>query len=215
MKRTERDFQPCKEGGVLRRAREEHRTVDAIQLLMRNARQLRPPADPQAPHQGEAAGVAQPQEEAAQQQQQQRLGSQPPGFSAPCTHCQTLLNERELRQCASCQDVFCAPCSVMDYSLREDRVFCLECLDNQGTSGFAGGGAGSAAGGSCGKGARGGGPWLHEGDALYRACSRTPLLQRASLGGAFDAARRSPFVALGSGAFTPGRMLAAGCGILE
>lgn len=54
----------------------------------------------------------------------------PPPTATPS--CRRVLEERELRQCSSCQDVFCAPCSVLDYSLaRVDQVFCLECLDNQ------------------------------------------------------------------------------------
>lgn len=33
----------------------------------------------------------------------------------------------QLRQCDSCQDVYCSMCSVSNYDERDDRVFCLDC----------------------------------------------------------------------------------------
>ncbi len=55
------------------------------------------------------------------------------GLAAPCTHCGTVLvaESGALRQCCACLDVYCSCCSVIDYEEREDRVFCLSCLEEQ------------------------------------------------------------------------------------
>lgn len=66
------------------------------------------------------------------------------GLAAPCTHCGTVLvaESGALRQCCACLDVYCSCCSVIDYEEREDRVFCLGCLEEQ-VSGQPQGGVGT------------------------------------------------------------------------
>lgn len=44
------------------------------------------------------------------------------------------LPEPHLRQCDSCQDVYCSTCSTCNYDTRDTRVFCLDC--NQGCCGM-------------------------------------------------------------------------------
>ncbi|GIL65668.1 hypothetical protein Vafri_19342 [Volvox africanus] len=135
---AERDFTPAQ--GNMRKARVDVRRVDAFQVLMAAAR---------------ARGTALPQQQSALTAATAGAGLtatedpvgpgavQPPATSvipstapsAPCTHCGTVLpisaNSCSLRQCCSCLDVFCSLCSVLDYEEREDRVFCLSCLEDQ------------------------------------------------------------------------------------
>ncbi|GIL65667.1 hypothetical protein Vafri_19342 [Volvox africanus] len=152
---AERDFTPAQ--GNMRKARVDVRRVDAFQVLMAAAR---------------ARGTALPQQQSALTAATAGAGLtatedpvgpgavQPPATSvipstapsAPCTHCGTVLpisaNSCSLRQCCSCLDVFCSLCSVLDYEEREDRVFCLSCLEDQaaasrGSRGTSATGAGS------------------------------------------------------------------------
>ncbi|GIM15844.1 hypothetical protein Vretimale_18544 [Volvox reticuliferus] len=135
---AERDFTPAQ--GNMRKARVDVRRVDAFQVLMAAAR-ARGTAPQQQPSastglaagagltatEGPAGpGVVQPAATSA-------IPSTVP--SAPCTHCGTVLSVSadscSLRQCCSCLDVFCSLCSVLDYEEREDRVFCLGCLEDQ------------------------------------------------------------------------------------
>ncbi|KAI9472166.1 MAG: hypothetical protein EXX96DRAFT_348085 [Benjaminiella poitrasii] len=42
-----------------------------------------------------------------------------------CTFCEHTLCQDCIQQCSSCQQNYCTTCSVIDYSLSLDQVFCL------------------------------------------------------------------------------------------
>eukprot|EP00741_Cyanophora_paradoxa_P025200 tig00000350_g24325.t1 len=46
---------------------------------------------------------------------------------APCSYCSKRACEMCLRQCEHCQDVFCSECSVVNYDMAHDRLFCIGC----------------------------------------------------------------------------------------
>ncbi|KXZ55406.1 hypothetical protein GPECTOR_3g58 [Gonium pectorale] len=120
----------------MRKARVEVRRVDAIQLLMAAARSRNNQPAPQSHQQtaadGAAAATAQPAAAGAPVVATATTAV-PTTAAAPCTHCGTVLpvSAGSLRQCCGCLDVFCSLCSVLDYEEREDRVFCLSCLEDQ------------------------------------------------------------------------------------
>ncbi|GLC33870.1 hypothetical protein PLESTB_000813000 [Pleodorina starrii] len=152
----DRDYTPSQ--GNMRKARVEVRRVDAIQLLMAAAR-----SRSGVPHQQPVAATAAATAAAAaataaaaaaataagaaatKHVAPAAAAAQPtPATTAPCTHCGTVLpvssDSCSLRQCCACLDVFCSLCSVIDYEEREDRVFCLSCLEEQTAAARAGGG---------------------------------------------------------------------------
>ncbi|GFR48178.1 hypothetical protein Agub_g10026 [Astrephomene gubernaculifera] len=143
----------------LRKARVEVRRVDAIQVLMAAARARNMQPAQQAQQQqliqqnsqlaaaaADAAAANGADPSTALPTNPQQLAAQATGASAPCTHCGTVLPVSAdsccLRQCCGCLDVFCSLCSVLDYEEREDRVFCLSCLEDQTACARGGGNRG-------------------------------------------------------------------------
>lgn len=44
-----------------------------------------------------------------------------------CTFCEFFMCQDCLQQCSSCQHIYCNACSILDYSLSTDQVFCISC----------------------------------------------------------------------------------------
>lgn len=55
----------------------------------------------------------------------------------PCAHCGRSACEMCLRQCESCQDMFCSFCTTVNYASRYDRIFCFSCNNSSTSRGFS------------------------------------------------------------------------------
>eukprot|EP01098_Paradermamoeba_levis_P000934 TRINITY_DN11057_c0_g1_i1.p1 TRINITY_DN11057_c0_g1~~TRINITY_DN11057_c0_g1_i1.p1 ORF type:complete len:139 (-),score=22.84 TRINITY_DN11057_c0_g1_i1:130-546(-) len=45
----------------------------------------------------------------------------------PCAYCEYPFCSNCTRQCEKCLDIFCPSCSICNFDMRVDRVFCLQC----------------------------------------------------------------------------------------
>ncbi|KAI8094080.1 hypothetical protein BDF21DRAFT_448359 [Thamnidium elegans] len=48
-----------------------------------------------------------------------------------CSFCEHILCHNCLQDCGACQYLFCSTCSVIDYSMSTDQVFCVSCTQNR------------------------------------------------------------------------------------
>eukprot|EP00040_Diaphanoeca_grandis_P023757 m.129728 g.129728 ORF g.129728 m.129728 type:complete len:234 (-) comp29421_c1_seq2:475-1176(-) len=55
----------------------------------------------------------------------------PTRICTPCSFCSKGTCRSCLRQCEDCQEPFCTYCSTVDYKLRYDRYFCLDCKEEE------------------------------------------------------------------------------------
>ncbi|KAI7905090.1 uncharacterized protein BX663DRAFT_559316 [Cokeromyces recurvatus] len=44
-----------------------------------------------------------------------------------CSFCENVLCQNCIQQCNTCQQCYCSTCSIIDYSLSSDQIFCLSC----------------------------------------------------------------------------------------